>query len=101
MNKIGYMQFKQQLEKLMAANNISAATLSKITKIPKSTISDWLSGTNPKSIPQVKKIADHFDVSIDFICFGKENEITSNQIESYSDEINAGVFEVVLRKVKK
>ena len=99
MHKIGRMRLKEQLEDLMVRHGINASTLSKISGVPKSTISDWLSGSNPKSIPQVKKVADHFGVSIDYLCFGESTNKNSD-LEEYSDEINAGVFEVVLRRVK-
>jgi transcriptional regulator with XRE-family HTH domain len=78
---------------------MSATELSKEVDIPKSTISDWLSGTNPRNIAHVKKVADYFEVSLDYICFGETKKNT--EISEYHDEINAGVFEVVLRRVKK
>ncbi len=90
------MKLKEQLEYYLVIKGISASRLSKLSGVSKSTISDWLSGTNPRNISQVKKVADVFGVSLDELCFGKiEN------IKNYQDEINAGVFEVVLRRIKK
>ena len=69
------------------------------TNIPRQTIDNWLFGQEPRGFDQVKKIADYFDVSIDYLCFGEsKNKV---QFREYQDEINAGVFEVILRRVKK
>jgi transcriptional regulator with XRE-family HTH domain len=93
------MNLKEQLDGLLSQRHISASELSKEVDIPKSTISDWLSGTSPKNIDQVKKVADYFEVSIDYLCFGQTQN--QSEISEYTDEINAGVFEVVLRRIKK
>jgi transcriptional regulator with XRE-family HTH domain len=93
------MNLKEQLTNLLEQRHISASELSKEIDIPKSTISDWLSGTSPKNISQVKRVADYFDVSLDYLCFGEKKNKT--EISEYKDEINAGIFEVVLRRVKK
>ena len=92
------MKLKEQLSELMKRNGINSATLSRISGVPKSTISDWLTGSSPKSIPQVKTVADYFGVTIDYLCFGETQN--SNELSEYQNEINAGVFEVVLRRVK-
>lgn len=79
---------------------MNASDLSKKVGISKSTISDWLAGSSPKNIIQVKAVADFFDCSIEFLCFS-ESEKDQSPINQYNDEINAGIFEVVLRRVKK
>jgi len=94
-----FMNLKEQLSELLLQRHMSAAELSKEIGIPKSTISDWLSGTSPRNIAHVKKVADYFEVSLDYICFGETSK--QNEINEYQDEINAGVFEVVLRRIKK
>lgn len=65
------------------------------------TLHNWLSDQKPKDLEQVKKVADFFQISIDSLCFGEGIKSTQEAIENYRDEINAGVFEVVLRRVKK
>lgn len=92
------MHLKEQLEHLIKQYGINVSNLSKFSGVPNSTISDWLGGSNPKNISQVKKVADYFDVSIDYLCFGEIKQQT--EINQYKDEINAGVFEVVLRRIK-
>lgn len=107
------MQLKTILRSLIKQHGISVAHLARTTKVPLQTIHGWLNGSEPKSLTQVKKIADYFDVSLDYLCFGIIHPASSaghpvaferdtiETIERYNDEINAGVFEVVLRRVKK
>lgn len=67
--------------------------------MPKSTIADWLSGSAPRDIGKVKKTADIFEITLDHLLFG-DGLVEQKKIQEYEEEINAGVFEVVLRKVK-
>lgn len=60
-----------------------------------------VTGQWPKSIRQVKKVADYFEVDLDYLCFGIKSKPAKNKIEELQDEINAGIFEVVLRRVRK
>ena len=80
----------------MAQKNIRAAGLARSVKLPATTISNWLAGQKPRDIEQIRIVAEYFDVSIEYLCFGKENKKT--KIEENMDLINAGVFEVLLRR---
>ena len=92
------MKLGEMIKKLMNENDITLSQLSRATDIPRQTLDNWVSGQEPRSLDQLKRVADYFDVSIDYICFGAEK--TDKQLTDYNDEINAGVFEVVLRRVK-
>ncbi len=48
------MNLKHQLQELMELHRLNTSKLSKATGIPKSTISDWLGGSSPKNISQIK-----------------------------------------------
>lgn len=96
------MQLKLILKKLIKERGTTIAHLSRATSVPLQTLHGWLNGSEPKSLRQVKLIADYFEVDLDYLCFGiKPNTKTKGPIEDFRDEINAGVFEVVLRRVKK
>lgn len=105
LNENNSMRLKDNLRELIKANGITVAHLSRATKIPLQTIHGWLSGVEPRSLKQVKIIADYFSVSIDELCFEvphkKRKDSRKNKIEEFQDEINAGTFEVVLRRIKK
>ena len=94
------MNLKNQLNELLERHHMSASDLSRELDLPKSTISDWLAGSNPKNIGQVKKVADLFEVTLDYLCFGEiPKKPNLARLDDYRDEINAGVFEVVLRRI--
>ena len=93
------LELKNNLKKLIKERAITITGLSRATNIPVQTLHGWLHGSEPKSLKQVKKVADHFGVELDYFCFGitpKESSIDNSQ-----DEINAGIFEVILRRIKK
>lgn len=54
-----------------------------------------------QSLRQVKVVADYLNVDLDYLCFGIKPLQVANQLTEHKDEINAGIFEVVLRRVKK
>jgi transcriptional regulator with XRE-family HTH domain len=92
------MKLKDQLANLIKKYDVSSSHLSRETGIPSSTLSDWLAGSSPKNLEQLKKLANYFKVSIDYLCFGESH---ISEFEQYKNEINAGVYEVILRRVKK
>lgn len=96
------MELKSQLVRLIRKRGMTITTLSKNTKIPAQTIHNWIAGSKPRDFDQVKKVADYFGVSLDFLVYGIERPVMiSTEIEKHRDEINAGVFEVVLRKINR
>lgn len=95
------VELKTILKKLIRERGISITHLSRATRVPLQTLHGWLQGSEPKSIRQVKKVADYFDVDLDYLCFGIKPKPVKNKIEELQEEINAGIFEVVLRRIKK
>jgi len=99
---------KTQMRNLLRQNGKTVTSLARSTQIPVQTLHNWLSGQKPKDIEQVKKVASYFSVSLDEFCFGKQNDISNyfNPVEKASplkeileNEIYAGKFEVILRKI--
>ncbi len=95
------MELKTVLKGLIKERGITIAHLSRATKVPIQTLHGWMQGSEPKSIRQVKSIADYLEVDLDFLCFGVKPKIQKASIEEFQDEINAGIFEVVLRRVSR
>lgn len=95
------IKIKTILKKLLNEHDLTAAQLARATKTPPQTINNWLSGQEPRSLNQLKAIADYFEISVDYLVYGIQEKITKEPLVDFSDEINAGVFEVVLRRVKK
>lgn len=92
------MELKTILKKLIKDKGVTITALSQKTKVPLQTLHGWLQGSEPKNLRQVKKVADFFEVDLDYLCFGIEPKKTS--FTDFKEEINAGIFEVVLRRVK-
>lgn len=92
--------FKENLKDFVKSEDITMAQLARETGIAPQTLNNWVAGQEPRSLDQIKKVADYFKVSLDELCFGVKASSSANSIDSYSEDINAGVFEVILRKVK-
>lgn len=93
------MKIGRQLKDLLNKHDLKVAQLARATGIPRQTLDNWILGQDPRNLKQVKIIADHFKVSIEFLCFGEQPKERS--LVEFEHEINAGVFEVVLRRVNK
>ena len=93
-----------KLDKILKAqlyeSGAKVTALSKATRVPLQTLHNWLAGQKPRDIDQVKRVADHFGVSLNYLCFG-EIERTDKDLKDFREEILAGVFEVVIRKPRK
>ena len=61
----------------------------------------------PQSLNQIKAIADYFDISVDYLVYVSNikkyclKETLKEPIEQFEDQINAGVFEFVLRRIRR
>lgn len=58
--------------KLLEKNEIKAATVARDTGISNGTFSDWKNGRSTPGPKTLKKIADYFNVSVDYLMTGKE-----------------------------
>lgn len=96
------MNFKKQLKIYLDKRGLSASDLSRISGVPKQSISDWLGGSSPRNILNVKKVADALLVSIDHLVFGDglQERIEEPAILPVANEWVDGVYEVKFRKVK-
>ena len=96
------IKIKNILKKLLHEHDITSAQMARATKIPPQTINNWLSGLEPRSLNQHKAAADYFKVSVDYLVYGTQDQIKNKEpLMEFQDEINAGTFEVVLRRIKK
>lgn len=59
--------------KLLEEHHVTAYKVGKETGIGASTFSDWKSGRSQPKKDKLQKIADYFNVSIDFLLTGKES----------------------------
>lgn len=66
------MEFKTRLKELRMENNESQQDLGRVLNMSKMAISHWEAGHSEPSISQLISIANHFEVTIDYLV-GKEN----------------------------
>ncbi len=94
------IKIKSILRKLLAERDITPAQLARATQVPPQTINNWLSGLEPRNLGQLKLVADYFEISVDFLVYGiPPKEALNEPLKEFEEEINAGTFEVVLRRV--
>lgn len=92
------MKLAKILKQLMKENGNTAASLSRATGVAKSSLGNWLAGTEPRNLTQLKKVADFYSITVDELCFGlKEKKITPD----YNEWIRLEDFEVILRRKKR
>lgn len=93
------MVLASQLKILIKKRGITVVSLSKFTNVPAKTIYSWLQNQSPRNLNQVKKIADYFEVSLDYLLFNDER-IKKPEFEDFTNDIYAGKFDVILRRIK-
>lgn len=89
-----------QLKKLLKKHDLTVAKLSRATGVSQKTLHSWLDSKTPSNLDSVKKIANYFDLTLEELLFGEVPK-PKNKLEEYHDEIQAGIFEVILKRVKK
>lgn len=60
-------------EQLLRKHNLSAYKVSKLTGVTQSTLSDWKRGRSTPKTDTLQKLADYFDVSVDYL-MGRESD---------------------------
>mgnify|MGYP003282049348 CR=1 FL=1 len=81
-------------QKLLEKHHVTAYKVSKATGISTATLSDWKKGrSNPKQ-DKLQKIADYFNVSLEYLLTGKEKEGGETYyINDETREIAQDIFE--------
>ena len=76
-NDNGYLAFSKRLNE----RGVTAYKVSKETGVTQSTLSDWKRGRSTPKTDNMKKIADYFGVSIDYLMTGKESNDENTSTE--------------------
>jgi len=91
--------FKKQLKTFLHDRKLTAAEVARRTGVPKQTLSDWLSGTQPRNMEYVRRVAEELHVTTTQLFFDvpqlkedekkladlKEKSITLNSMQHYCD----------------
>ena len=65
--------FKENFERLLQTHNVKAYTVAKATGISQGLLSEYKSGKKEPSIPNLQKLADYFDVTVDDLLGNKNS----------------------------
>jgi len=98
--------FAKTLKKLMQARGVSAAVVCSATSIPKSSLSEWLAGRQPKLDESIVKLARFFGVSVEYLITGlhPEENIVRGLLEDLDEgfvSIHKGVYRINVEKYTK
>ena len=77
------MNSYENYAKLKELKGINDFAVSKATGIAPASMSDWKNGRTDLKIDKLQKIADYFDVSIEYLITGKDTEKVSDSGEKY------------------
>ena len=82
------MSSYENYAKLKETKGVNDFAVSKATGIAPATMSDWKNGRTEPKIDKLQKIADYFNVSIEYLMTGKDTEKVSDSGKKYyfSDE---------------
>lgn len=67
-----HREYIERIKDLMNEERISQAELARSVGISQSAVCNWLNGKNEPSIDSLWRLADFFDVSVDYIIGRKE-----------------------------
>lgn len=104
MTELGIVEiFSKVLKNLMQERGVSAAVVSKACGIPKSSLSEWLAGRQPKLDASIVKLAKFFNVSVEFLVTGEtpEEAIVKdlvNDLENNFVSIHRGIYRINIEK---
>ena len=73
-------------EKLLKKYGVTAYKVAKETGITQSTLSDWKRGRSTPKTDNMKKIADYFGVSVEYLMTGQDPEPTKKPALTARDE---------------
>ena len=73
--------FKDSLKKLREEKNLSQEVFARAMGIAQSTVGNWESGTRMPNIEMTQKVADFFNVSVDYLIGRKDISIQDSSIQ--------------------
>ncbi len=100
MSKKMSVQINKVLKQLMGVKGINAKELAKLSAIPQSTLSSYLSGVKASYEPNhLYNLSTVFDVSIEFLLFGKERDAGAILNGLTTEQIFTGFLKVKIERV--
>lgn len=89
--------FRENLKSLISEKGCTQHYLAKKLNINKSTLHNYLNGVLPQGLSTTIKLSEYFNLSLDEIIFGKQNEDQSNNLTEQQSTENK--YEVTIKKI--
>jgi Predicted transcriptional regulators len=83
--------------KLLKEQGVTPYQVSKATGVAQSSLSDWKNGKSKPKYEKMVKIADYFNVSVDYLLTGEQKETAPAEAEADDDEM-ADLLETIRRR---
>jgi len=90
----GAQKMYEAFERLLDKNGITAYRVSKDTGITQTLLSNWKTGKSVPNLQNLKKIADYFGVTVDYLMTGEESEL-----KEFSPQLTAKDEKDISKKV--
>ena len=82
------MQFLDIFPKLLNSHNVTQKQLAEYLGIRQLTISEWKTKNKIPNVETLIKIAQYFNVSLDYLLTGEEKNLSSDEVELISNYRN-------------
>ncbi|KHD88154.1 MAG: hypothetical protein OM95_10295 [Bdellovibrio sp. ArHS] len=96
------MSLTQSLRRILDDRKITVAQLARQSGVPAKTIYHWLAGQQPRKIEHLFRICDTLHLTMEEL-YGRTKKDPPLHLSSarLNEQINAGIFEVILRPYGK
>lgn len=97
------MSLTKSLRRILDDRKITVAQISRLSGVPAKTIYHWLSGQQPRKIEHLFRICDTLNISIEEL-YGRQKKAPHRNLllkELPLQDLHAGIYEVILRPLKK
>ena len=83
------------LEKLLKINGTTLYRVAKETGIPYSSLSDWKNGKTTPKQDKMQKLAEYFNVSLEYLMTGEKSDLSDNNyyINKETADVAQEIFE--------
>lgn len=97
------MSFTKSLRRILDDRKLTVAQISRQSGVPAKTIYHWLSGQQPHKIDHLFRLCDALNISVEEL-YGRQKKSAAKTPlpkDLLLQELHAGVYEVILRPLKK
>ncbi|WP_413778098.1 helix-turn-helix domain-containing protein [Caproicibacterium sp. XB1] len=83
----------EKFEQLLKERNVTPYRVSKDTGVPQSTLSDWKRGRSVPRTEKLQRIADYFNVSVDYLLGNEQKEKPTQNVQVRDEHDNIVVLD--------